>query len=79
MTMPNERTRAVLQARTFLRDLATGEWNPELPLAVRREAQRLLRHYPGASVMELAHLALPAWFGPTQVADPGEPSVNSEA
>lgn len=79
MTMPDERTRAVLQARAFLQRLAMGEWSAEIPLAVRREAQRLLRHYPGASVMELAHLSLPAWFGPTRVADPGESSGNYEA
>jgi hypothetical protein len=66
VTMPNERTRAVLQARDFLQELATGEWPCALPSGVRREAQRLLRHFPHDNDMELAHLALPTWFGPTR-------------
>jgi hypothetical protein len=65
MTMPDERTRAVSQAREFLQELATGEWPTALPTGVRREALRLLRHFPRDNDMELAHLALPAWFGPT--------------
>lgn len=64
MTMPDERTRAILQTREFLQELATGEWTPALPPGVRTEAQRLLRHYPLPSAMDLAHRALPAWFGP---------------
>jgi len=72
MTMPDERTRAVLQAREFLQALATGEWPIELPPRVRREAQRLLRHYPRASDIELAHLALPTWFGTTVVSGKDE-------
>jgi len=63
MTMPDERTRAVMQARAFLQELATGEWGSELPPAVRREAHRLLRHYPDARDLVLAHLAVPGWFG----------------
>jgi hypothetical protein len=31
--------------------------------AVRKEARRLLRHFPGRSDMSLAHDALPCWFG----------------
>jgi hypothetical protein len=49
MTLPAERTRAVLQAREFLTRLA----NPyipggikRIPRAVRQEALRVLRHYP---------------------------------
>ena len=72
MTMPHERTRAVLQAREFLQELAAGEWPYTLPLDVRREAQRLLRHFPRANDMELAHLALPTWFGPTRPAGGGD-------
>lgn len=43
MTMPNERTRSVIQAREFLIKLRADE---ALPEAVRNEAHRLLRHYP---------------------------------
>lgn len=64
MTMPDERTRAVLQTREFLRDLMDSEKTPNVSDAVRREARRLLRHYPLTSDIELAHLALPNWFGP---------------
>ena len=49
MTLPAERSRAVLQARAFLTRLA----NPyvpggikRIPKAVRQEALRVLRHYP---------------------------------
>jgi hypothetical protein len=71
MTRPDERTRAVLQAREFLQELATGEWPCALPAGVRREAHRLLRHFPHDNHMELAHLALPTWFGPAQTSEEG--------
>ena len=74
MTMPDERTRAVLQARAFLQELAAGEWGSALPPAVRREAHRLLRHYPNAHDLELAHLGVPGWFGRLQYEEP-EPDV----
>lgn len=70
MTMPAERTRAILQTRQFLQSLSTGDWETELPVEVRREAQRLLRHFPSASDVELAHLALPTWFGSTRSSPP---------
>lgn len=43
MTLPYERSRAVIQAREFLVEL---RGNKALPLEVRDEALRLLRHYP---------------------------------
>lgn len=43
MTMPVERTRNLLQAGAFLKEL---EADTLLPEAIRREAHRLLRHYP---------------------------------
>lgn len=46
MTMPHERTRAVIQTRDFLIELSR---NTELPEAVRSSAKHLLRHYPSAS------------------------------
>lgn len=51
MTMPTERTRAIIQAREFLVSLSRDQ---ELPDAVRIEAQRLLRHYPTAQEVLLA-------------------------
>ncbi len=49
MTMPNERTRAVLETREFLLNL---KQNLAVPDDIRRTAQALLRHYP-----EQRHLA----------------------
>lgn len=49
MTLPAERTRAVLQAREFLARLVSP-YVPggikKIPRAVRQEALRVLRHYP---------------------------------
>lgn len=46
MTLPNERTNAVLRTEKFLMDLRDPKKYPRVPKAVREEAQRLLRHYP---------------------------------
>lgn len=49
MTMPIERTRHLIQAGAFLRDLAA---NMAPPKHVRTEAYRLLRHFPSVSDVE---------------------------
>ena len=49
MTMPAERTRNVLQAGAFLRELAASK---AVPKSIREEAYRLLRHYPTVSDIE---------------------------
>lgn len=46
MTLPCERTNAVLRTEQFLKDLRDPKKYPNVPKAVREEAQRLLRHYP---------------------------------
>ena len=49
MTLPYERTRAVINAREFLFRLSTPYIEngiKKIPAAVRDEARRLLRHYP---------------------------------
>lgn len=46
MTIPIERTRAVLNTRDFLRDLLDPKKTPRVPKEVRRRAGSLLRHYP---------------------------------
>lgn len=46
MTLPIERTNAVLRTERFLMDLRDPKKYPRVPKAVREEAQRLLRHYP---------------------------------
>jgi hypothetical protein len=49
MTMPNERTRAVIWALEFLHRLSNpyGENGiKKIPVKVRREARDILRHFP---------------------------------
>lgn len=46
MTLPDERTRAVLNARNFLRDLIDPRKTPKVPKYIRIEAGNLLKHYP---------------------------------
>jgi hypothetical protein len=46
MTLPIERTNAVLRTEKFLMDLRDPKKYPRVPREVREEAQRLLRHYP---------------------------------
>lgn len=48
MTLPCERTRAVIRARDFLLRLASpyGGGIKGIPKAVREEARAVLRHYP---------------------------------
>jgi hypothetical protein len=46
MTLPIERTNAVLNVEQFLMDLRDPKKYPRVPRAVRQEASRLLRHYP---------------------------------
>ncbi|MEA9773494.1 BPSL0761 family protein [Xanthomonas campestris pv. raphani] len=50
MTLPDERTRNILQAGAFLKELAG---NKAVPQEVRQEAYRLLRHYPTLSDIEV--------------------------
>ncbi|MEB0027956.1 BPSL0761 family protein [Pseudomonas sp. MH9.2] len=51
MTMPNERTRAVIQTGEFLLELSRDS---SLPERIRRDAKFLLRHYPDQFQMLLA-------------------------
>ena len=46
MTMPRERTHAVLRVERFLMDLRDPKKYPRVPSEVRKEASRLLKHYP---------------------------------
>ena len=46
MTLPSERTQAVLRVEKFLLDLRNPKKYPRVPKAVREEASRLLKHYP---------------------------------
>jgi len=46
MTLPNERTNAILNTRRFLLSLLDPKKTPRTPKAIRIEAYRLLKHYP---------------------------------
>jgi len=52
MTMPSERTQAVLRTERFLLALRDPKKYPRVPKEVREEASRLLRHYPSKYHME---------------------------
>lgn len=64
MTIPFERTRSILQTKDFLERLLNPRETPRVPRAVRAQAKTLLRHFPTYSDIELAHQALPDWYGP---------------
>ena len=64
MTIPYERTRAILETRDFLRELQDPQLTPRVPASVREIARKLARHYPAYAEVELAHKALPHLFGP---------------
>ncbi|MNJ65527.1 hypothetical protein D3C77_615440 [compost metagenome] len=68
MTMPEERSRAVLDTREFLLELSRDH---SLPEHVRRDARSLLRHFPTredirfAGLIEERNEALPLdYLGP---------------
>ena len=63
MTLPIERKWAIDNTRLFLRDLMDPKKTPRVPSAIRKEASRCLRHYPGEYYMEQAAEQAPNIFG----------------
>ena len=63
MTMPTERTWAIKNTKQFLVDLMDPKKTPRVPKAIRLEAYRCLRHYPGDYHMEEAQRLAPSVFG----------------
>lgn len=63
MTVPFERTRALLLTREMLQRLASSKDSAQVPVSLRDEAASLLRHYPTYADIELAHQAHPEIFG----------------
>lgn len=53
MTIPVERTNAVMSTEAFLLRLIDPKQTPRVPKAIREEAHRLLRHYPSRFEMEV--------------------------
>jgi hypothetical protein len=48
MTLPDERTRAVLNAQRFLRDLLDPKKTPRVPRKIRKAAGWALKHFPSS-------------------------------
>ena len=63
MTMPDERRNAVNITRQFLLDLLDPKKTPRVPSAIRKEAYRCLKHYPGDYHMDIAREKAPEVFG----------------
>jgi len=63
MTLPDERTRAVLYTQSFLIRLLSPKATPKVPKKIRMEALRLLRHYPHGYELDYASRHLPSVFG----------------
>ena len=64
MTIPFERTRALVQTKEFLEAMLDPKQTPRTLRWMRGKAKALLRHYPGLSEINIAHEALPDEFGP---------------
>lgn len=63
MTMNYERCNAVNRTSEFLRDLMNPKKTPRIPKAIREEAYRCLKHYPGEYDMKRAAEQAPEIFG----------------
>jgi|TARA_A200000159_G_scaffold67754_1_gene62691 hypothetical protein len=61
--MPCERKWAIDNARIFLYNLLDPKKTPRIPKAIRLEAGRCLKHYPGEYYMEEAQKLAPEVFG----------------
>lgn len=66
MTIPSERTRAIIETKRFLEELINPRLTLDVSDAIRNQARALLRHYPFGWEIHRAHQALPEWFGPVQ-------------
>jgi hypothetical protein len=66
VTIPYERTRAVVATKDFLQALQDPKQTPRVPAKIRYWAKTLQRHYPEAYQMQDAHEAMPHLFGPLE-------------
>ena len=64
MTIPFERTRALVKTKEFLTELADPDRAPRYQAELQRIALTLLRHYPTYADIEQAHKVLPELYGP---------------
>lgn len=63
MTMPREKSRAVLNTREFLSSLLDPKKTPGVPKVIRQEAYRCLKHYPASYDIENTQEKLPEIWG----------------
>jgi hypothetical protein len=63
MTLPAQRTRAILWVRRFLLSLLDPRETPRVPRPIRDEARRVLRHYPLEHDIQRAATEAPDTFG----------------
>lgn len=61
--MPIERKWAIDNTKKFLLDLMDPKKTPRVPMDIRREARRCLKHYPDEYHMEQAQQLAPEVFG----------------
>ena len=66
MTIPSERTRAVIGTREFMLDLIAPAKTPKVPRAIRNRALRCLRHYPSGFDMARTSEQAPFIWGPPE-------------
>ena len=62
MTLPDERYRAVQQARRLLEELCDPKMTPRIPAGIRDRARGALRHYPHTYDMQRTAEAVPEIF-----------------
>jgi hypothetical protein len=55
MTLPYERTRAVIRTEAFLLEIANGKKYKRVPRELKFAAESLLRHYPRASDLKMTY------------------------
>ena len=75
MTTPDERTRALLWAGGFLIELARDN---SLPLAVRRQAVIIARHFPTIEDVSAMALSMPPSMFGMELTAPAKVDVRSE-
>jgi len=70
MTIPFERTRALIETKQFLEQLLVPEDSPGVPDWAREQARKLLRHYPTYSNIDFLHRVLPHLYAPIPPSEP---------
>lgn len=82
MSTPTERTRALIETKSFLLKLVDRKRQPPVPKSVREHAEYLLQHYPAYADLEAAHKALPCLYAsvlpPRLLDDPLQPYIGDK-